>query len=151
MQKPKLKLVETPKPLPPPSNFWRTCPAALRFLPETECPKGKPQMHHDKVQDEPECPWWINSKSHNYCFWRFVKDQSAPDGSMKEFAQAELSELFGWSNTRMYFSLKQAMTELTEALKTHKAIELLKELDEDELANIFDGTDLRWTPDSDSE
>lgn len=70
---------------------------------------------------------------------------------MKEYSQSELSDLFGWSNTRMYFSLKQAMTELTEALKTHNALELLKEMDDDELASIFDGSDLRWTPDSESE
>lgn len=50
---------------------------------------------------------------------------------MKELVQSELAALFGWSNTKTHFMLKQAMTELTEALKIYGAIELLQDLNPD--------------------
>ena len=124
--KPKLSLIKRPEPLKAANNFWRCCPLSKEYLPEAACPQGQPGG-----AQEPSCPWFINSEAHNYCFWRYVKDKSDPDGTMKELVQSELAALFGWSNTKTHFMLKQAMAELTEALRIHGASELLNELDPD--------------------
>lgn len=130
-EKPTLKLITKPKELRSANNFWRCCPLAREYLPEAACPEGKPDASQGKIQDEPGCKWWINSAEHNYCFWRYVREKSDTDGVMKELVQSELAALFGWSNTKTHFMLKQAMTELTEALKIYGAIELLQDLNPD--------------------
>jgi hypothetical protein len=56
---------------------------------------------------------------------------------MKELVQSELAALFGWSNTKTHFMLKQAMTELTEALKLYGAIDLLQDMNSDDLENAI--------------
>ena len=141
MDKPKLTLLKRPQDLKDANNFWRCCPIQKEYLPETTCPEGSPVIIKGKIQGEPRCSWWINSAHHNYCFWRFVKDKSDADGMMKELVQTELAELFGWSNTKTHFMLKQAMIELTDALKTYGASDLLEDLDssdEDHSVNIDD-------------
>lgn len=130
--KPKLKLLKRPQDLKTSNNFWRCCPLQNEYLPESACPEGSPKLVRGKVQDEPRCAWWINSADHSYCFWRLVKDKSDKDGVMRELVQSELAELFGWSNTKTHFMLKQAMVELTEALRTYGAIDLLQDLDSEE-------------------
>lgn len=132
MDKPKLTLLKRPQDLKAANNFWRCCPLNKEYLPETTCPEGSPVISKGKVQEEPRCQWWVNSPEHNFCFWRYVKDKSDADGMMKELVQSELAALFGWSNTKTHFMLKQAMVELTEALKTYGAIDLLQDLDADQ-------------------
>lgn len=142
---PRLKLIKLPAELKSPSNFWQCCPLNKEYLPETSCPEGKPESTGGKVQEEPRCRWWINSADHYYCFWRYIKDKSDADGVMRELVQSELAALFGWSNTKTHFMLKQAVSELTEALKLYGAIELLQDLDSTDLETILtveDVTDL---------
>jgi hypothetical protein len=131
--KPKLTLIKKPEP-PRANNFWRCCPISKEYLPEAACPQGQPGAL-GKSQDEPPCPWWINSAEHQYCFWRYVQAKSDEDGVMKELVQSELAALFGWSNTKTHFMLKQAMLELTDALKANGASELLQDLNADDLDN----------------
>lgn len=138
MEKPKLALLKRPQDLKAANNFWRCCPLNKEYLPETTCPEGSPHISNGKIQEEPRCAWWINSATHNYCFWRYVKDRSDVDGMMKELVQSELAELFGWSNTKTHFMLKQAMVELTEALKSYGAIDLLQDLDIDQEDHLID-------------
>ena len=114
------------------SHFWKCCPLNKEYLPESSCSHGKPARDQGKGTEEPACPWWLNSAEHNFCFWKFVRDKSDQDGVMKELVQSELAELFGWSNTKTHFMLKQAIAELTEALKAHGAIELLADIDSEE-------------------
>jgi len=128
--RPKLRLVEKPTTLSTASNFWRCCPISREYLPETHCPEGK-----TNGKDEPRCEWWINSAQHNFCFWRYVRDKSDADGVMKELVQSELAALFGWSNTKTHFMLKQAVSELTDALKLHGALELLRDMNSDDSEN----------------
>lgn len=137
--KKKLELIKTPEPLKESNNFWRTCPRMLEFLPETPCSKGKPLISSKskRVQDEPECPWWINSKEYNYCFWKYVHSKSSPDGVMPELVQSDLAQLFGWSNTKTHFVLKEAIEELTTALKVYGAMDLLREIDNDDLEDMM--------------
>lgn len=136
-QKPKLTLIKKPAALKPVSNFWRCCPISKEYLPETACPEGQPSEVNGKVQDEPRCAWWINSADHNYCFWRYIRDKSDADGVMKELVQSELAALFGWSNTKTHFMLKQSMAELTDALKLYGAIELLHDMNAEEIENAI--------------
>lgn len=100
---------------------------------------GKPTIagKSKRVQDEPQCPWWINSEEHHYCFWRYVQDKSSPEGAMPELVQSELASLFGWSNTKTHFVLKEAIEELTNALKTYGAVQLLSEMDNSQYVEMF--------------
>lgn len=61
-------------------------------------------------------PWWINSKKHGYCFWRYIIDISHK-GYMEELAQVELAHLLDCSNTKAHFLLKEAMDELEKVLR----------------------------------
>jgi hypothetical protein len=54
---------------------------------------------------------------------------------MKELVQSELAELFGYSNTKTHFVLKQAVDELKVALLANGANELLDGSPEDEEAS----------------
>lgn len=84
------------------------------------------------------CPWYINSPEHHNCLWLYIKDKSGPDGSMPELVQAEIAQLLGWSNTKTHFMLKQAMTDLIEALKKFNANQLLNSDPEQEIdINLF--------------
>lgn len=90
----------------------------------THSPKKKKAGILDNKQDnkqEETCPWYINSPKHQNCLWLYIKDNSLPDGSMPELVQSEIAQLLGWSNTKTHFMLKQAMTELIEALTKHQA------------------------------
>lgn len=131
-QKPKLKLLKRPQDLKISNNFWRCCPLQNEYLPETACQEGSPKLSRGKIQEEPKCQWWLNSPDHYYCFWRYIKDRSDENGVMKELVQSELAALFGWSNTKTHFMLKQAMIELTEALRVYGAVDMLQDLDSDE-------------------
>lgn len=134
-----MKLIKTPKPLSGTDNFWKVCPRLLQYLPESCCDKGKPEMNEKsgRIQNEPECPWWINSEAHNYCFWKYIKDKSSPQGVMPELVQSELADLFGWSNTKTHFILKQAIEDLTEALEIYNAGELLDAVDNEDDHSVF--------------
>lgn len=98
-----------------PNNFWNSCPLRLEYLPETECDLGKPILKNNKVPEDPRCEWWINSKKHNYCFWKYINENSDYNGNMKELLQADLAKLFGCSSTKIHFVLKEAMFALKEA------------------------------------
>ena len=145
----KLKLLTSPEPLESPNNFWKVCPRKLDYLPESPCAKGCPVIvgKSRRVQEDPECPWWINSKEHNFCFWRYIHDQSSVDGVMNELVQSELAHLFGWSNTKTHFILKEAVEELTDALETYRAVELLKEIDDDDYREVMANSDFSFEED----
>lgn len=127
-KKPNLRLIEKPKELKNSRNFWQCCPLGREYLPEAACAEGQPENKNE----EPRCQWWINSEEHQFCFWRYIKDKSDADGVMKELVQSELAALFGWSNTKTHFMLKQAISELTEALKLYGALELLRDMNSDD-------------------
>lgn len=76
---------------------------------------------------DPSKDCWINSAAHDFCFWQYVREKSDTDGTMKELVQSELAALFGWSNTKVHFMLKEAMQDLADALKLHGAEELLED------------------------
>ena len=80
---------------------------------------------HSSGAPAPECPWFIQSPEHHNCLWVYIKDKSAPDGSIPELLQSEIAALLGWSNTKTYFALKQAMVELVEALNATRAKQLV--------------------------
>lgn len=142
--KSKLTLLKRPQDLGAVNNFWRCCPLSNEYLPETTCPEGSPNIVKGKIVEEPRCAWWLNSANHNFCFWRYIKDKSDSDGMMRELVQSELAALFGWSNTKTHFMLKQAMTELIEAMRVYGAKDLLQDLEDNDsdveisLGNLLD-------------
>lgn len=146
----KFKLIKTPEKLDRPNNFWKVCPRMLEYLPKEHCMKGKPNISDKsaRVQDEPECVWWINSPDHNYCFWKYVNDKSNVDGVMPELVQSDLAHLFGWSNTKTHFVLKEAIQELTNALEVHGAIELLNNMTQEEYQDFLNSSDFNSDDDS---
>lgn len=101
MEKPDLKLIKTE---------LEACPVH-GFSPF--CLNKKPRV---LTKEDLNCHWWINSEKHNYCFWTYIQDRSTEDGSMPELIQSQLAKLLGWSNTKTYFVLKQAMEELVSKL-----------------------------------
>lgn len=115
-----LKLLKSKKLKDKKSNFWNTCPRKLDYLPEEHCPAGIPEKSKDKrIIKPPTCAWWVNSPDHNYCFWKYVRDKSSPDGSMKELVQSDLAKLFGWSSAKTQTMMKEAMDELIQAFQDH--------------------------------
>lgn len=138
MEKPNLRLIKSPPPLGPINHFWASCPRKLKEMPTEHCPKGRPKLTgaDDRVVEEPECKWWINSPKHNYCFWRYIQDKSNPDGVMPELPQSELARLFGWSNTKMHLAVKDAMVELKDKLETHGADQLAEESETEEYSEM---------------
>lgn len=95
---------------------------------KNDTPKKSKAGLLDNKQDskqEETCPWYINSPEHHNCLWIYIHANSGPDGSMPEMVQSEIAQLLGWSNTKTHFMLKQAMTELIEALHKHQANQLL--------------------------
>lgn len=120
----KLKLIDSEKRVDKENNFWNCCPLKKEYLPDEECPEGVPERSKDnRIIKEARCPWWINSPEHNYCFWKFVRDKSDADGSMKELVQSDLAKLFGWSSAKTYTMVKEAVENLVKALKKHELIE----------------------------
>lgn len=83
------------------------------------------QLTEANNNDESKCPWRINSEKYGNCFWAYVKDKSAPDGSMKELSQVDIANLMGWSHTKTHFVIKEAMAELVEILKKSNAHRLM--------------------------
>lgn len=146
--KDKLKLLKTPKALDGQTNFWKVCPRVLQYLPEQPCNMGTPEINDKskRIVDEPRCEWWINSKEHNYCFWKYLQEKSSPEGVMPELVQSELADLFGWSNTKTHFILKQAIEELTEALVAYNAEELLDDSNEDSTSEVS----MNYSPEDES-
>lgn len=91
--------------------------------------KAKTRLSDNKQDNKQEeaCPWHINSPKHYDCLWIYIIDKSGPDGSMHELVQSEIAQLLGWSNTKTHFMLKQAMTELIEALYKNRANQLISQ------------------------
>lgn len=103
--------------------------------------KAKTRLSDNKQDNKHEeaCPWHINSPKHYDCLWIYIIDKSGPDGSMPELVQSEIAQLLGWSNTKTHFMLKQAMSELVEALTKYRANQLISQ-DSDQIIdfNSFD-------------
>lgn len=96
---------------------------------DTPDKKSKARLSDNKQDNKQEeaCPWYINSPKHFDCLWVYIIDKSGPDGSMPELVQSEIAALLGWSNTKTHFMLKQAMSELIEALTKYRANQLISQ------------------------
>lgn len=135
--KPKLTLIKSPEKAEKSNNFWRCCPKKLSEFPESPCSEGQPSLDtKGRVSEGGSCQWWINSEEHNFCFWTYVRAKSNKDGSMQELVQAEIAKLFGFSNTKAHFILKEAVEELTTALQEHGGESLLNDLEDNEDSNF---------------
>lgn len=97
-------------------------------------PAGLSDNKQDNKNEE-TCDWYINSPEHYNCLWIYIIDKSQLDGSMPEMVQTEIANLMGWSNTKTHFALKQAMSELIEALTRNKANQLISQ-DPDQIVDV---------------
>lgn len=104
------------------NNFWNCCPLKLHKTPSKPCGWGQ-------GKDAP-CDWAINSKVDNYCFWKYVKRVSKPDGSMPEISRDDIAKLLNCSSTKLSILYKEAMEELTQILKDHDFDVELSKIDE---------------------
>lgn len=126
MSKPELTLIKSKDPLAREgSNFWKTCPRMLEYLPESECELGKLEKDKSGRYIVPKCAWWIRSEEHHNCFWRFVQSKSTADGIMEELSLAEISRLFGWSSSKINEYYKEAIEELKVALEDYEVDQFL--------------------------
>lgn len=85
-------------------NFWNTCPRNLDFLPEEPCDMGKCQ----------ECPWFIESKEYNYCFWKYVNAESNKLGDLPKISRANMATLLGITVPKIQQILKNGIKSLED-------------------------------------
>ena len=117
-----------------PNNYWNTCGIDAEFLPDAPCTDSTPEVDESgRVTKEPKNPWWINSKDHHYCFWKYVHEKSQPNGTMEPLLQAEIAQLFGCSSTKIHFMLKEALAKLRES----PTIENFKNLAHEDVEHQF--------------
>lgn len=122
----KLKLLKPSKVTEESSNFWNTCPRELEYFPEKICSKAISQ----KEDEEPECPWWVNSQDHHNCFWTYIRNKSSNDGFMEELSQSDISKLFGWSSVKTQTMMNEAMDALVQVLETYDLSDILADSDD---------------------
>jgi len=96
-------------------NFWNTCPLKLDALPEEECELGQ-QSARARSDAKVPCEWSINSKEHNYCFWKWLRANSHKDGTMRPMMQSEIADQMGCSSTKVHFILKDGIKKLKKRL-----------------------------------
>lgn len=90
-------------------------------FPESSCPFGK--LAVESKSPEEGCAWYINSEVDHYCFWKWVRRVSDSEGFMEPMLQHEISELLGYSSTKIHAIFKEAV----DKLKTFEEFEDLKE------------------------
>jgi hypothetical protein len=104
-------------------------------MPDTPCSMGKPVKNaRGRVVQEPACPWWIDSEKHNYCFWKFIQENSLPNGKMDSLLQNEIAQTFGCSSTKIHFIVKDAVQKLKASDKKGVLAELSSEQASDQEA-----------------
>lgn len=69
------------------------------------------------------CEWSVNSKEHNYCFWRWIQDNSLPNGKFESLTQNETAALIGGPPNKVQATVKEAL----EKLKKSEYLPLLAE------------------------
>lgn len=142
----KFKLIRNPKDLPEPRNYWNTSGLGKDYLPEQTPPENVPELSEDgRILKEPKNEWWINSKDHHFCFWKYVESMSNMDGTMEPLLQADIAKLFGCSSTKVHFMLKEALENLKQKIEEYQSFSEA-DLEEDALeegysGNIFESLD----------
>jgi hypothetical protein len=122
-----LKLIKNESLSDKESNFWNTCPKSMEYLPSNPCELGTSCKSSNK---SPECPWYINSQKHNYCFWKFVKENSNIDGSMKEYSHSDIARLLSLPNTKINLIIKESLEALVNSLVKHGLVNNTDNLEE---------------------
>lgn len=112
-RKKKIKVIPKQEDAPPiqdvkSHNFWNTCPRKLELMPEKPCAIGARSVCASSAEKE-ECPWGVNSKKHNYCFWKWLAANSSVDGFMEAKKQDEVAALLKWSSTKVHFTCRSAI------------------------------------------
>jgi hypothetical protein len=145
---PKLSLLNTPKEVQP-RNYWNTSGKNREFFPTEPLPNSIPIFNKQgRIIEEPTNEWWINSATHHYCFWSYLKEKSQPDGAMEPLLQSEIAKLMGCSVAKLHSMLHDAMAALTSE-ENLKVLESFEELTIPEPQDDFYGSDSFGDLDSD--
>lgn len=87
----KLRLIKTEEPPKVEEReyptFWTTCPLKLKFLPEKTCKVGQISSTSDPKN---KCEWSVNSKTHNFCFWKYTRDAKNRKTELSRHDRAKL-------------------------------------------------------------
>lgn len=72
-------------------RFIETCPRNLDFFPINSCKWGKNKVNDTKSNKKdsknPQCPWYIDDESSQYCFWVFMsKQDNCVEHTLEEIA-----------------------------------------------------------------
>jgi hypothetical protein len=54
------------------------CPRKLNALPKEPCQLGREAVNLAKKGQEGGCPWFVSDQESNYCFFKFMQDDSRP-------------------------------------------------------------------------
>ena len=67
------------------------CPLKLKNLPTEPCSKGREAINAAFKGEDPDqhCPWYINSAEHQFCFFKYMKD----DGINHSTSTSKISQL----------------------------------------------------------
>jgi len=116
-----------------PSNFCQKCPRRLSRPPGTPCALGLEHASSFSTEgkrkrdlEDVGCPWGITSAAHNYCFWKYVDDNSDEDGRMEPIPDNEICALLGITKTTLENTLASALKKL-KALKDTQTLQDFRE------------------------
>lgn len=96
-------------------NYWNTSGINREFMrsdkdPDPECTPQKDAR--GRIAKEPINPWWIDSPESGYCFWKWLRERSTPDGKMEPMQQHEIARHLGCSATKIHFIIKEAIRKI---------------------------------------
>lgn len=101
--------------------------------PDAPCPLGLEyansfslESRRRKDLDEVGCPWGITSATHNYCFWKYIHDNSDEDGRMEPIADLEICALLGITKNTLENTYSSAIKKL-KALKDTSELQDFRE------------------------
>ena len=93
------------------NNFWKTCPLKHSKYPDSTC-------------ENRDCPWAINSKKYNNCFWKMLRDLSDERGELNPLSSGEIANLLNLDSS----SLNKLSEEVFSFLKKSKDFRELQTL-----------------------
>ena len=96
------------------NNFWSGCPRKLEHFPEASCPLGK-LGSETKGDQNTACSWYINSPEDFFCFWKWARRRSDMLGCMEPLSQNEITELLGFSGSKINQTIKDSIEQLEKA------------------------------------
>ena len=119
------------------NEFKDSCPKHLTKLPKEPCDLGQKSLQKP-LNKNPICPWWINSETHNFCFWKYVNSESNIDGVMKIHTIDEIHKLLKIPKELIDQILEKSITCIKESDLQSKNIDSMEDEQITDLINYDD-------------